>query len=124
MKIKNLKIIKFTFDIYKEISTWDIYVRPDYTGHPWGRDIIEAMAMKKPIVATGSSEFFVENGKTGFLAPPRNPQIMAEKVIELIENEEIRRDFGERGYKKIKKMCDIDEYGKRIKEIYEELLSD
>jgi glycosyltransferase involved in cell wall biosynthesis len=122
LKIKNLQIIKFTFNIYEEISSWDIVVRPDYTGQPWGRDIIEAMAMKKPIVATGTSEFFVENDKTGFLLPPRNPQAMAERVIELIENEEMRKEFGERGYQKIRKMCDIDEYGKRIKEIYEQIL--
>lgn len=124
LKIKNLQIISFTFDIYKEISSWDIYVRPDYTGQPWGRDIIEAMAMKKPVVATGTSEFFVEHGKTGFLVPPRSPQAMAEKVIELLENEEMRSAFGERGYEKIKKMCDIEEYGKRMKEIYEELICD
>jgi glycosyltransferase involved in cell wall biosynthesis len=122
LKIKNLQIIKFTFNIYEEISSWDIVVRPDYTGQPWGRDIIEAMAMKKPIVATGTSEFFVENGRTGFLVRPRKPQAMAEKVIELIKNEEMRKEFGERGYEKVKKMCDINEYGKRIKEIYEENL--
>jgi len=124
LKIKNLEIINYTFDIYGEIFSWDIYIRPDYTGHPWGRDIIEAMAMKKPIVATGLSEFFIENGKTGFLVPPKNPQVMAEKVIELIKNEEMRKEFGERGYKKIKEKCDIDGYGKRIAEIYEELISE
>lgn len=123
LKLRNLHIIKFTFNIYEEISSWDIVVRPDYTGQPWGRDIIEAMAMKKPIVATGDSEYFVENGKTGFLVPPRNPQAMAEKVIELIENVEMRKEFGERGYQKIKMMCNIDKFGKTIEEIYNTIIN-
>lgn len=123
LKINNIKIIPFTYNIYEEISNWHIYIRPDLSGNPWGRDIIEAMALKKAIVATGSSEFYIENGVNGYLIPPSNPFAMAEKVIELINNHEKRKVFGEAGYKKIYKMCDIIEYGRKINNIYSELFS-
>jgi glycosyltransferase involved in cell wall biosynthesis len=118
LNITNLHIVRYTFDIYPALNTMDIIVRPDYTGNPWGRDIIEAMAMRKPIVATGTSEFFLENGKTGYLVPPRNPKAMADKVLELINDEKKRIRFGEAGYKKIRGMCDIEEYGNKICQLY------
>jgi len=114
----NLTIIPFTLNIYQEISKIDIYVRPDITGHPWGRDIIEAMALKKPVIATGTSEFYVENGSVGYLVPPNDSNILAERIMELIESKEKRIQFGERGYSKIKKMCDLNLYSKKLLSIY------
>ncbi|MBW7843826.1 MAG: glycosyltransferase family 4 protein, partial [Ignavibacterium sp.] len=86
-------------------------------------DIIEAMALKKPIVATGTSEFFIENEKTGYLVSPRDPEQMLAKIIELVNEPEKRKEFGEAGYRKIRQMCDLDEYGKKIFNIYSELLA-
>ena len=121
--LKNLEVIPFTLNINKEINDLSIYVRPDHTGHPWGRDIIEAMAMKKPIVATGSSEFFVENDKTGYLVPPKNSQAIATKIVKLIREHELRMIFGERAYTKVKDMCDVEKYGNNIKELYKKLIT-
>jgi len=120
-RITNLKIIDFTFNIYEEVSKWDIYVRPDYTGHPWGRDVIEAMGLKKPIIATGDSQFLIENEVTGYLVPPFSPKRLAEKVEELIRNPIKRKRMGEFGYKKIKSLCDFYENGMIIKKLYNEV---
>lgn len=122
--INNLTITAFTLNIYQEISNIDIYVRPDITGHPWGRDIIEAMALKKPIVATGTSEFYIENGRTGYLVPSKNPMILAEKIMELINNQEIRKKFGEAGFEKIKNMCDLEAFNNKMLSIYLNLTND
>jgi glycosyltransferase involved in cell wall biosynthesis len=103
---------------------FDIYVRPDNTAQPWGRDIIEAMALKKPVIATGTSEFYVENGVTGYLVPPKNPEKLAEKIFELINDPQKRLAMGEVGYTKIKSMCDLEEYGKKMIRIYDNLISD
>ncbi len=122
LKLKNLEIIQFTLDIYKELDDIDIYIRPDYTGHPWGRDIIEAMAMKKPVIATGSSQFFIENGKTGYLVTAKKPKEMAEKVLKLIEDKNKRKEFGEKAYVKIKNMCDIETYYTKVLKVYHTLI--
>jgi glycosyltransferase involved in cell wall biosynthesis len=109
-----IKIIPFQIDVKKLLQDLDIYVRPADTGDPWGRDIIEAMALKKPVIATGISEFYVENGVTGFLVPPKNPEMLADKILELINNEHKRILMGEAGHNKIKQMCDLEEYGKKV----------
>jgi len=52
------------------------------------RVLVEATALGIPIVATninGNHEI-IRQGVNGYLAPPRNPSIMAEKVISLLQN--------------------------------------
>lgn len=117
-----VKFIEKKYNVFEFLNSLDIYVRPSDAGDPWGRDIIEAMAMRKPIVATGSSEFFVEKGKTGYLVPPKDPKALTEKIIELINDPQKRIKFGDAGYNKIRKMCDIEEYGSSLIKIYKNLL--
>lgn len=116
-------LIPYTNRPLDYLADLDIVVRPSLEADPWGRDIIEAMALKKPIVATGTSEFFIENEKTGYLVSPRDPEQMLAKIIELINEPEKRKEFGEAGHRKIRQMCDLDEYGKKIFNIYSELLA-
>lgn len=65
---------------------------------------MEAMACKKPIIATcfGGSREIVINGKTGYIVNPFNTKEMADKVIDLLENPEKARAFGEVGYERVK----------------------
>lgn len=55
-------------------------VRPDASGSPWGRDIIESMSLGRPVLATGTREIFVRDGENGWLVPPREPAPLAEKL--------------------------------------------
>ena len=118
----NIFLMPASNSIIPFLNTLDIYVRPSVAGDPWGRDIIEAMAMKKPVIATGTSDFFVKDGITGFLVPPRDPKVMADKLLALINNPRKRKEFGENGYKIVKEMCDLELYGDKIVSIYNKLL--
>jgi len=109
-----------TPNIQEHLNSIDIYVRPD--GLPWGRDIIEAMANKIPVVATGTSQFYVKNKVTGLLAKPDDHIDLADKIIELAENANTRKVYAEKGYEIIKEMCDSNKHAKMIENIYESLL--
>jgi glycosyltransferase involved in cell wall biosynthesis len=122
LKIKNISILPFTFDIYSELRNFDIYVRPDLSGNPWGRDIIEAMALKKPVVATGDSEFFIKNGISGYLVPPDDPDKMAEKIIELVNDENIRIRMGKEGYEIVKEVCNMNSYRNKVMAVYNSII--
>lgn len=118
---KYILMIPYTKDVFSTINRMDIVVRPSLTGDPWGRDIIEAMAFKKPIVATGYSEYFIRNNQSGFLVPPGIPEKLAIKIWELIISKDLRKDFGKNGYNIIRAMCDLDGYGAKIIKIYDKL---
>ena len=115
------KIIPHTFDVFKELLEFSIYVRPDNTGHPWGRDIIEAMAMQLPVVATGTSSFFVKDGVNGFLCRPNCPVEIADAIINLISERNRIKTFGKMAYETVNPLCNLDVYGKKLTKIYQEL---
>lgn len=57
-------------------------------GEPFGKTIIEAMACAKPVIATntGGAKEIIQNDKNGILVPPAQPKILAETIIELLNN--------------------------------------
>jgi glycosyltransferase involved in cell wall biosynthesis len=60
--------------------------------------IPEAMAAGLPIVATavGAIPDFITDGEDGFLIPPRNPSILAARIIQLVEDAELRNKISAR----------------------------
>ena len=109
-----------TYHIKEYMDKMDIVIRPD--GFPWGRDIIEAMALKKAIIACGYSDFYIESEKTGVLIPPASPEILADKIIYLAENPDKRFLLGHNAFNRVSKMCGLEDYGKNLLNIYESLL--
>lgn len=109
-------------DIYEIIDCFDIAVRPSFSGDPWGRDIIEYMAMKKPVIATGNSEFFIKSGENGFLIKPGNPEALSEKIYQLANDQELRQRFGQRSYETVYSLANFNEYHSKIIDIYSNIL--
>ncbi len=67
----------------------------------FSNSILEYMAARLPVVATnvgGASEAIVEN-ETGFLVESDDDEMMANRLIELLQREEIAQEFGKKGRK-------------------------
>jgi len=114
---KHVILIPYTKSIFNVINTFDIVVRPSLFGDPWGRDIIESMAFGKPIIATGTSEFYVENKVNGFLIQP-SPAALAERIKYCINDPKVLDSMRELNKIKINKMCSIKEYGDNVFNFY------
>ncbi len=58
--------------------------------------LVDAMAAARPAVASavGGVPEVVADGETGFLVPPRDPRAMAQKVVLLLRNEQLRARMG------------------------------
>jgi glycosyltransferase involved in cell wall biosynthesis len=59
-------------------------IRPSREDDPWGRDVIEASVSGVPVLATGRYEGVVEDGVTGFLYDPFDPEKIARQLVELV----------------------------------------
>ncbi|MFA7272743.1 MAG: glycosyltransferase family 4 protein [Crocinitomicaceae bacterium] len=62
--------------------------------------LIEAQAANVPVVSTnvGGVRDVVLDGETGFLVPSNQPELFAEKLLELIENENLREKMSQNGW--------------------------
>ncbi len=86
---------------------------------------MEAMAAAKPVVATsvGGVPELVQDGKTGYIVPPRNPEALAlamEKMMALSDEE--RFEMGKSGKAHIEANYSLERVVDQWEELYKELL--
>jgi len=84
---------KVSFEKMREIyQGCDIVVHPALWREPFGRTVIEGMALGKVVVASasGGPKETIQDGKTGFLVEAGNVKALKEKLIALMDDKEIR----------------------------------
>ena len=113
----------FRRDIPEITAIFDIAVLASYY-EGMGRVLLEAMVLAKPVVATkvGGIVDVVEDGKTGFLVPPKNPKALAEAMIRLLSDERLRKIMGKEARKRIDTRFSAQAMVSKIEEVYQELI--
>lgn len=86
--------------------------------------LIESLAAEKPVVATdvGGTSSVIQNGYSGFLIPPRNPEALAEKIQYLFNNPVLAHQMGINGRSYVKEKFSQDRLLRDITALYNELL--
>jgi len=104
------------------LSEIDIFVYPSWH-EGFGRSIMEALAMEKPVVATnvGGIPDLINNGENGFLVEPHNSEMLAQKIKELMENKELREKFGKAGREFVSKNYEWNDGIKKFAQLFLEL---
>ena len=122
------KIVEFRgsqppFEVKRTMSEADILLLSSVK-EEFGVVLAEAQAMGLPIVATrvGGVPEVVDDGVTGFLVPPRDPQALADKLLLLANNPELRRQMGERGRERVKRLFDFSRIMIELERLYCESL--
>ena len=97
----DVRIVGHIGDMPTLLATSDVVVLPSYSeGIP--RVLIEAAAMSRPIVSTtipGVAEI-VEDGVNGSLVPPRDADALASAIEGLLDNPQLRSEYGATGRRK------------------------
>jgi glycosyltransferase involved in cell wall biosynthesis len=83
--------------------------------------LLEAMARGLPVVATdvGGNPEVVDDGRTGFLVPARDPSALAEALLNLWRDPALGRQFGRAGREEAERSFDIRQAVARYEAIYE-----
>src|SRR5271155_2417040 len=91
----------------------------------FGMVCAEAQAVAKPVIAfdSGGISEVVSNGRTGFLVPECDWQAMAEHMLLLLRNTELRRRFGLAGREWVLRQFDLEHHTKVLEGIYSSALS-
>ena len=103
----------------------DIFVLPSH-GEGLSVSILEAMAEKRPIVATdiiGSREE-IENGENGILVPVKSPDRLAKAIILLLSDQNRAKELGENARLRVEKYFNETIIFDKIKREYGPLLKE
>lgn len=101
----NVHLLGFRTDVAQIMNYVDVVVQPMQTYASFGLLIVEAMALKRPVVASSLDGILeiVEDGVTGFLASPADPESFARSLAVLARDSELRLKMGEAGYERYMK---------------------
>jgi glycosyltransferase involved in cell wall biosynthesis len=111
-------------DIPALMKMMDVVVHSSITPEPFGMVLIEAMAMKKPVVATrmGGPLDIILEGQTGLLVSPGEAEEMAAAVKRLLTDEKAAVAMGEKGKERVLEEFTKERYARQVEEVYARLL--
>lgn len=105
-------------DIADLLAAADVFVH-SARNEAFGRVLVEAMALGKPVVATrcGGPEEIVVDGKTGYLVAVDDWQTMAQKITTLLERRDLRQALGSAGRERARDDFSVAMHAERIQQV-------
>jgi glycosyltransferase involved in cell wall biosynthesis len=94
------------------------------TREPFGRVLLEAMAVGRPVVAPreGGPVEIVADGETGLLVAPRDPEALARAIVGLVRDPARRAAMGRAARARVAAVFDIHEHARRIESVLDEVV--
>lgn len=120
---KNVIFIASVGDTTEILPAIDIFVFPSIK-EGLGLSLIEAMASGKPCIASrvGGIESLIEDGVTGLLVTPGDPDELAHAIKYMFNNANKAECFKDEGRRKIIDNFDIDRMVFQVERVYEDVL--
>lgn len=107
------------------LAAADVFVLPSIY-EPQGLAVLEAMAMRKPVVAScvGGIPEMVEQGMNGLLIPPGSQKKLAKGIIRLLGDEALRNCLGRNGRFLVETRFNCNYTSEFMMRLYEAVLSE
>ena len=108
-------------DVRPFVARASAYVVPLRMGSGTRLKILEALAMKRPVVTTsiGCEGLAVSHGESALVAD--EPLAFARQVIDLLRDDELRKKLTRAGYDLVREQYDWSVVHRRVEEAYEEI---
>jgi len=112
---------------YEELPQYlraaEVYVSTSLSDAGLAASTAEAMACELPVVITdfGNNRDWVNDGEGGFIIPAKNPAILAQKIVYLLQNRDVRRKFGKTNRRIIEERNNYEKEMKLMEDIYIQL---
>lgn len=111
-------------DIPHAMAALDVAVHCSNSPEPFARVVIEAMASGRPVIAMneGGVPEIVEDGHSGVLVPPRDPERLASAIVDLLQDPEKRAAMGQAARRRVETRFSIESNVRRTVEEYADVL--
>jgi glycosyltransferase involved in cell wall biosynthesis len=109
-------------DVYRAL---DIFVLPSRKPEPFGRVTVEAMTQGRPVIATnhGGSCELIQEGVTGMLVPPSDPEALVRAIELLLADRTLREKMGLAAALYAREHFNLPRYQDRIRGIMDRLVA-
>jgi glycosyltransferase involved in cell wall biosynthesis len=119
-------ITGFRSDVANYINLLEIQVHASISPEPFGRVLLEGMALGKPLIASnaGGVPEIVVDGRTGLLFEPQNANALASCLRQLLSDPARARVLGTAGRQRLETDFSINRSVAQVQELYGTLLPD
>ena len=106
-------------DVPELMRALDVLLLPSQE-EPFGRALLEAMALEVPVLATnvGGPPELVRDGREGYLLPPGEPAAWEQAVRRIIESREQGRELGRAGRLRVGQAFDVEHHVEAVLAVY------
>jgi glycosyltransferase involved in cell wall biosynthesis len=115
-----VRFLGFRDDVPEITAALNVSVLPSIDCDASSAVLKEALACGVPAVATsiGGAAEILEDGRTGLIVPPRNPERLALAILSLLDDPERARDMGRRGSRDVAERFSPERLGGETLEVY------
>jgi glycosyltransferase involved in cell wall biosynthesis len=116
----NVIMLGFRDDLLNVFRSLDLFVIPSVEGDTIPQVLMQALAMGLPVVSTttGSIPDVVQDGRTGFVVPPRNADALADRILALLDDAGLRTEMGRRGRAFVEQEYSLSRMLDRLEDVY------
>lgn len=117
-----VRFIEWSEDVEALITACDLIVAPFLSERFSSVNLLEAMAIGKPVIATdmGEQREIIHNGVNGYLVSPGNAPALAERIVQVLRHPEELERLG-RQARALAEQYSVDAYVQRLQHWYAEL---
>ena len=105
-------------------SAADVFITTPWY-EPFGITPVEAMACGTPVIGSnvGGIKFTVQDGETGYLVPPRDPEAIASHLAYLYQNPQVLEQLRARAIQRANQLFTWQKVTSAIAELYQQVLT-
>lgn len=123
---EKLRFLGWRADVPELLAAADVVVNSSIADEGLTGVVREALAMGRAVVCTrtdGNPELVVD-GETGVLVPPRDPEILARRILELLSSPSLRTQLGTTGRARVLESMTLAARSASVDAAYREALSE
>jgi glycosyltransferase involved in cell wall biosynthesis len=119
-----VRMIGFREDIPACLAAMDVVVLPSIKSDGVPQVIIQALAMRKPVVASavGGIPEVIQHQRTGLLVPPNDPQALADAVVQVLRAPQSAAAWAQAGGRLIDSRYGVEQMIDRTAAVYTAVL--
>jgi L-malate glycosyltransferase len=112
-------------DVPQIMRALDVLLLPSWE-EPFGRALIEAMALGVPVVATevGGPAEIVEQGRQGYLVAPRLARAWAQAIVRVAQSADAGAAMGHAGRERARELFTIERHVRATLDVYERVIAE